>query len=118
MKTFICSMIIFSILLILIITNSIYIHNTSDKIIEDATSLSVNDIHGINRLCAFWQKHKLIFSISIHDSKVERITGLTENIKSAATAGASAEFKKNIVLLIDLLEELKKIEEISFQGII
>lgn len=118
MKTFICSMIIFSILLILIITNSIYIHNTSDKIIDDVTSLSVNDIHGINRLCALWQKHKLIFSISIHDSKVERITGLTENIKSAATAGDSAEFKKNIVLLIDLLEELKKIEEISFQGII
>ena len=45
-------------------------------------------------------------------------TKLTENIKSAATAGDSAEFQKNIVLLIDLLEELKKIEEISFQGII
>ena len=111
-------MIIFSILLILIMTNSIYIHSTSDKIIAEATTLSINDKNGINHLCSLWQKHKLIFSISIHDAQIEKVTELTENIKSAATAGDSAEFKKNIVLLIDLLEELKKIEEISFQGII
>ena len=118
MKAFICSMIIFSILLILIITNSIYIHKISDKLINQASSLSITDTDEIQGLCSLWQKHKLIFSISIHDAQIEKVTELTENIKSAATAGDSAEFQKNISLLTELHEELKKIEEISFQGII
>ena len=118
MKSFICSIIIFAALIILIIINSIYIHNTSDEMLRHANSLSTNDVKGAQELCELWQKHRVLFSISIHDSKVERVTGLVENIKSAATVGDSAEFKKNITLLSELLEELKKIEEISFQGII
>ena len=48
----------------------------------------------------------------------EKITELTENLKSAATIGNSTEFQKNVILLSDLLDELKKIEEISFHGIV
>ena len=118
MKAFICSIIIFSVLLILIITNSIYLHHTSNKLINQASSLSINDTDKIQGLCAFWQSHKLIFSISMHDAQVEKVTELIENIKSAATAGDSAEFQKNISLLIELLEDLKKMEEISLHGII
>ena len=83
-----------------------------------ARSLSHSDIDSAKDLCNFWKKHEPIFSISIHDSHIERITELTENIKSAVTLGNGADFEKNIILLIELLEELKDNEKISFQGII
>ena len=97
MKSFIISIIFFSLLILLIIANSIYIHKTTDKMLELSNSLSPDDVEGANELCSLWQRHRLIFSISIHDSQIERITELTENIKSAATLGNGTEFEKNII---------------------
>ena len=118
MKSFIISLVIFSLLLILVTANSFYVHGVCDEMLTDYRSLLINDIDRANRLCETWKKHRAIFSISIYDSHLEKITELTENIKSAATIGNGAEFKKNINLLTEILEELKKNEEISFQGII
>ena len=56
--------------------------------------------------------------MSINDTQIEKITELTENIKSAATLGNGTEFKKYITLLSEALEELKELEEISFHSII
>lgn len=83
-----------------------------------ANSLSLSDAKGTEELYSIWQKNRLFFTVSIHDSEIEKITELTENIKSAATIGDGTEFKKNIVLLSELLDELKRNEEISLQGII
>lgn len=118
MKSFIFSIIIFFLLVILIIFNSIYIHKTADKMLMIANSLSLSDAKGTEELYSIWQKNRLFFTVSIHDSEIEKITELTENIKSAATIGDGTEFKKNIVLLSELLDELKRNEEISLQGII
>jgi hypothetical protein len=43
---------------------------------------------------------------------------LTENLKSAVTAGDGAEFNKNRALIYELISELIRNEELSFQGII
>lgn len=118
MRSFVISTVIFAILLTLVITNSIYIHKICDKMISSTLDLSQNDLVKANELCKIWKNNRSIFSISIHDSHIERITELTENIKSAATLGNGAEFEKNIFLLTELLEELKQNEEISFQGIL
>ena len=118
MKSFIFSTIIFFILLLLVFTNSLYIHIISNKMINIANIISISDTDKIEDLSSIWQKHRLLFGISIHDSHIERITELIENIKSAATIGDDAEFHKSLNLLSELLDELKKNEEISFQGII
>ena len=118
MKSFILSAIIFAILIILVISNSIYIHHSCDEMLSLSANLTISDINGVKALCDAWQKHKAIFSISIHDSHIDKITELTEDIKSAATQSNGAEFEKNIILLNELLDEVKKIEEISFQGIL
>lgn len=118
MKSLIFSIAIFSILILLVIANSIYIHTVCNEMLSISDSISVNDIDATHELCSLWQKNRIFFSISIHDSHIERITELTENIKSAATVGDDAEFEKNIILLSELLDTLKKNEEISLQGII
>ena len=118
MKSLIASIIIFSILLILVITNSIYIHISCDELLSISSSLTVGDEQGARRLYDVWKRHQPLYGISMHDSHVDKITELVENIKSAVTLGNGAEFDKNIILLNELLNELKKIEEISLQGII
>ena len=118
MKSFIISIIIFFILLFLVIANAFYVHKICNEILELTFLISENDIDNANKLCNIWKKHEATFSISIHDSKIERLTELVENIKSAVTIGNGADLEKNVTLLRELLEELKKNEAISFQGII
>ena len=118
MRSFIFSTVILLILILLVIANSIYVHNVCNRMLNIASSLTSDDMYAAEELCDFWQKNRVLFSISIHDTHLERITELTENIKSAVNTGDGAEFSKNIILLSELLNTLKKNEEISFQGII
>ena len=118
MKSFIISIIIFLILLTLITVNIFYVHNVCDKMIELTFSISESNTDNANQLYMLWKKNEATFSISIHDAHIEKISELIENIKSAVTVGNGAELEKNITLLREILNELKKNEEISFQSII
>ena len=118
MKAFIISIIILTVLILSIILNIFYIHNICDQMLKRALELSPQDISGAESLYEFWKENEPIFSISIHDSHIERINELTVDIKSAAAIGNGTDFEKNIILLTELLEELKSNEKISFQGII
>ena len=118
MKSFIISVIIFAVLLFLIIANSIYVHKICDKMINLSITLNENSPTEAQKLCELWERHRPIFGISIHDSHIERATELIENINSAVTLGNGAELNKNIILLKQLLEEIKQNEEISLSSII
>lgn len=118
MKSVIFSIILFLILIGLLITNSIYIHKTCDKMLDILDFLSLNDIDGADEISAIWQKNRTLFSISIHDSHIERVNELTEGLKSAIAKSDGAEFNEHVALLSQLLKELKEIEEISFEGVV
>ena len=118
MKSFIFSTALFFALIILVIANSIYIHKICAKISDAIKELSPDDIDRVEEICALWKKHRYFFAFSVHESQLERLDDLTQDLKSAATRGDGAEFNKNIALINDLIDELVKNEEISFQGII
>lgn len=118
MKSVIFSTILFSLLIALLIANSIYIHKVCDEMLDIISSLTPTDVEGAERLCSIWQKHSALFSISVHDTHIERVNELTEALKSAVAKNDGAEFKEYVSLLSQILKELKEIEEISFEGII
>ena len=118
MKSLISAIIIFATLIILIISNSVYVHISCDRMISMTSTLTVEDQSGAIELCELWQKHKPIYSISIHDSHIDKITEATESIKSAVARGNGAEFDKSVTLLTELLDELKNNERLSLQGIL
>ena len=118
MKSLIFSAILFFSLIALVIANSIYIHSVCTDALKLLDSLSPTDHDGVSELCAFWHKHSLIFGISIHNSQIELMNELTEALKSAVAKRDGAEFQEYSSLLRELLEELCKNEEISFQSII
>ena len=118
MKAVIFSAILFTILIILIVANSIYIHKVCDTMLNLLSSLEPSDVNGVEELCSIWKRHRTLFSVSVHDSRVERIDELTEKLKSAAAKSDGAEFEENVTLLSQALEELKEFEELSFEGIV
>lgn len=118
MKSLIFSAILFFSLIALVVGNSLYIHSVCNDALSILNTLSPDDEEGVSELCAFWHKHSLIFGISIHNSQIERMNELTEALKSAVAKRDGAEFQEYRSLLTELLEELQKNEEISFQSII
>ena len=118
MKAVIFSLILFIILIGLLIANSIYIHKTCNEMLDILSSLSPTDTSGAEKISAIWERNRTLFSISIHDSHIERVNELTEGLKSAVAKSDDAEFNEHVALLSQLLKELKEIEELSFEGIV
>lgn len=118
MKSFLFSLILFIILISIVIANSIYVHKVCESISEQLSVLSIDNPQSAEDLCTLWRSHRDLLSLSVHESKLERMDDLTENIKSAVAQGDGAEFKKALVLICELLDELAENEEISLQGIV
>lgn len=118
MKAFILSLILFLTLISLIIGNAVYVHSACDELSKMLSELDENDTLGAEKICESWHSHRQILSLSVHETLLERMDDLTENLKSAVTAGDGAEFNKNRALIYELISELIRNEELSFQGII
>ena len=118
MKAFILSLILFFTLIILIISNAIYVHYFCEELSSILSALDEKDPLAAEEICEVWHSHRPILSLSVHEALLERMDDLTENLKSAVTVGDGAEFNKNRALIYELISELIRNEELSFQGII
>lgn len=118
MKAFIFSSILFLVLIAVIITNAIYVHSVCEDLSMILSSISEYDSDAADELCGLWQSHRALLSLSVHESLLERMDDLTEDLKSAVTNRDGAEFEKNRTLIYELITELMRNEEVSFQGVI
>lgn len=118
MKTFIFSIFLFSLIVSLIIANSLYVHRICKDMTMTAQSADLPLEEKARYLCQTWDANKPIFSFSIHGESIDRMDDLTQGLKSAIADGDRAEINKQIFLIQELLEKFSKTEEISLQGII
>ena len=118
MKAFIFSIILFSIILLTVIANALYIHNICNKMNDIALNSNLSPEEKASLLCKEWEDNKMIFSFSVHEENLDRMDDLTQGLKSAIALGNRAEIDRQIFLIQELLEKFSKIEEISLQGIV
>ena len=118
MKAFVFSIILFLLVILAIIGNSIYLHHICREIREISESSLLSPEEKAEKICNLWEAHKIFFSISVHEKNVDRMDDLTQNLKSAIAQSNRAEIDKQIFLIKELLTEISKTEEISLQGII
>lgn len=118
MRTFVFSVILFSLILLAITLNSIYIHCACDEMKEIISSRDVDEKVRAERLCDAWSAHKRFFSLSVHESQIERMDDVTQGLKSATANCDRADFEKHLFLLKELLEEFPSNERVSLQGIV
>lgn len=117
MKTFIFSLILFFIIILVIIFNSLYVQGFCKNINEIADSKYESDSEKAELLCNEWLSHRSVLTFSVHEEDVEQMDELMQGLKSAVTYGDRAETKKYLFLIKELIETFQKDEKISLQGI-
>ena len=118
MKAFIFSIILFSLILLLIAANSLYVHRICKEINQIAASSSLSPEEKVANICQIWSENKTFISFSVHEENIDRMDDLTQGLKSAIAVGNRAEIDKQLFLIQELLDKFSKAEEISLQGII
>ena len=119
MKSFVAVLIIFTIVLVLVTLNSLYVSNIFSKISDISARIS----HGreqtkeINTILEAWSRSQKILSFSIEADEIERMNDLMESLRTAYLTDNSYERSKYCRLIESLSKELMEYEKISLDSI-
>ena len=121
MRDFIISIILFSILLALIIGNSLYINNEIkllNEAVKDVPEIDSPECqNSINHLRDEWQSFKKIARLSLNYAEINRMDCLIEEMNCHLRTKNVNDFENSKVMILNLLGEIVRLEEISIDGI-
>ena len=117
MRSLRISLALFAILLICIIINVIFIHSYADKLDASASELSSPDEEKLCRLEEHWSKNKKFIGLSISENHLDSISKIIVSIRCAYEAGDDIELKKNLALLADASDAIRRYEKLSPENI-
>ena len=121
MKDFVISIILFSLLISLIIGNSLYVNNEIKLLNEAVKSIPEIDSpecqKSINFLRDEWQRFKKIARLSLNYSEINRMDCLIEEMNCHLRNRNVNDFENSKVMILNLLGEIVRLEEVSVDGI-
>lgn len=127
MKSFIMSLIVFIVTAALVITNSIYISNTVEKLLDRLESLPNNETEYNNGtksltekyddLYEAWGSSKPIIGLSVNAKKLDYIEERLTDLKARIGGDSFADFKSTRQVIRMLFNDLKQKEILSFDNI-
>ena len=115
MKSLKISLVLFSMLIICIIINSLYIYHSAARLSEAACTIT--DEQSINELENFWKTNKQYIGLSISETQLDHISRLIISIKCNYRSQNDSELKKDIALLIDAAEDIRRYEKFSIENL-
>lgn len=114
MKAISATLILFALLIVAVITNSIYVRSVSQKIGNIAEDLkTAPSKEAISDLKSIWSKNKPYLNLSIRANEIEQMNDLIESLEASYNAQNEAEFQKYCILISELAEEFSHYETIS-----
>lgn len=121
MKSFVVTLVIFSLLIAFIIFNYAFVNRYS-KCLADMTEalpdIGADDcIEKIGALTEEWQKHRCFISFSAGISSLQNIDDLLDSLLVAKETGNGYEFRKAKALLINAFDDLAQFESFSPEDI-
>ena len=119
MKVFWTSIILFTLLIIAIIFNSLYMHRTAESAQEVLISLDEAETRTerIAALEKIWETNRDRIEFTVGARKVIRIDELFTKLKWTNASGNESEFQATRSLLISAMEELLHNETLSLSAI-
>lgn len=119
MKSFVVAILLFSVLIICITINSLYILDNCKVIshYSDSIKNSENDYTALNKLKLHWDNHRTFFGLTVSKAKTERMDELIISLFAAVDQKNSCEIGRICDLLKALAEDISAYERISFSGI-
>ena len=121
MKDFVISIILFSILIALIVCNSIYIKKEVNLLSDSVRSIPSIDSPDcqlfINSLRSEWRDFKKVAKLSLNYSEINKMDCLIEELNCHLYTQNNNDFEHAKIMMINLLSEIVRLEEISLDGI-
>jgi len=121
MKSFVVTLIIFSLLIAFIIFNYVSMNRYSERLkdmTETLPDIGADDCtEKIGALTEEWQKHRCFISFSTGISSLQNIDDLLDSLLVAKETGNGYEFGKTKALLINAFDDLAQFESFSPEDI-
>ena len=77
-----------------------------------------DDIEGIERFCALWQKHRTFFVSTIPMDKIECADKAVLTLKASSKSGSADDFIMGRIFASDAIKELANFSRLSIQNIL
>lgn len=116
MKIFFISLVIFGVMSGVIIFNSMYINEVAAELEELAAAVTAEG-DGISALEDFWDRNIRKIEFSVNHTLVDAIEIRIKNIRHFSEAGEANSLEREVMLLLEDLKELKRLDEISVHNI-
>ena len=122
MRGFIITAILFSIMIILIISNMLIMEETTSNMKEAIEILEKNPCQEneiiIEKLANDWQKTSVWISLSISYDNIEEITDMISSLQASNRTNNVEQFQIHISLLLNSIDEMGRLEKISIKNIL
>ena len=121
MKDFIISVILFSLLIAIIVCNSVYIKkevNLLSDAVRSVPSIDSPDCQlFINSLRSEWRDFKKVAKLSLNYSEINKMDCLIEELNCHLETKNDNDFEHAKVVMLNLLSEIVRLEKVSVDGI-
>lgn len=119
MKVVWISIALFLLMIVGIILNAIYVHQSSEYLYACIESLEnpAQREQALSALEDFWEKHQALFGLSVSFRELDHFGELLAELRWAHEQGLNADFKKCCTLLRDAVEEITRNERISVKNL-
>ena len=120
-KDFIISIILFSILVAVIIGNSLYIIKEVNILRDTVTSIPSIDSpdcqYFINSLRDRWHSFKKVARLSLNYAEINKMDCLIEEMDCHLSTQNNNDFEHTRVMILNLLGEIARLERLSIDGL-
>ena len=106
---------LFSLLIICIIFNSLYIRRCSE-VLEDSAEALLTGAQA-EELEKFWEENRKYIGISVSENQLDNISRLVISAKYNQKHGDRAALEKDVALLMQAAEGLRRYEELTVENI-
>ena len=117
MKTFYFSIALFVLTLAAVAVNHAFINRTSDRLVEMTEALPPADdpacADAVSEIYDHWQKKHDIARISVSYIELNRVTDAISTMKVYAESGYRADFENARALLLNAIDEMRRLESFS-----
>ncbi len=122
MRGFIITAILFSIMIIVIISNTFLMNEATHNMKEAIESLEKipcqeNEVI-IEQLANNWKKTSIWISLSVSYDNIEEITDMISSLGAANATSNVEQFQIHISLLLNSIDEMGRLEKISIKNIL
>ena len=115
MRSLKISLTLFAALIICIIFNSLYLHQCSAHLSEAAAT--VKNEADVVELENFWNNNKQFIGLSISETHLDYISRLIISVKYNCKYQNTSELQKDLSLLADSAEDIKRYERFSIENL-